>query len=253
MWRSSSNESTSGRSHQSCVRWPKTTPIRRASSIRCREGSSPATRIRARARHEDPGQHLDRRRLARAVRAEVADDRPALDRERDAVDGLDDRGARGGARPACAHDEALLDAVDLDQAQPRAPVVADGDPPDRRRRRARRARATSGEANWKRARQPERILLVEHVQRREVGDERDRDEEHDEAAQPARVDLDRVLRQEVAAVRERVRELARVDDPEGDRRDATQMAPKISAPATTASGSPATRPTSSRCRATTSA
>ena len=40
----------SGRSHQSCERWPNTTPMRRASSIRCREGSRPATRIRPRAR-----------------------------------------------------------------------------------------------------------------------------------------------------------------------------------------------------------
>ena len=33
----------SGRSHQSWMRWPNTTPMRRASSMRCRDGSSPAT------------------------------------------------------------------------------------------------------------------------------------------------------------------------------------------------------------------
>ena len=46
MWRSSSNESASGRSHQSCMRCPNITPMRRASWMRCREGSRPATEIR---------------------------------------------------------------------------------------------------------------------------------------------------------------------------------------------------------------
>jgi hypothetical protein len=40
------SESASGRSHHSCDRWPKTTPIRRASSRRCLTGSSPQVRTR---------------------------------------------------------------------------------------------------------------------------------------------------------------------------------------------------------------
>ena len=43
---SSRNDSASGRSHHSWLRWPNTTPIRRASSRRCRTGSSPQTRTR---------------------------------------------------------------------------------------------------------------------------------------------------------------------------------------------------------------
>ena len=46
MWRSSSNDSISGRSHHSCTRWPNIAPIRRASWMRWRDGSSPPTEIR---------------------------------------------------------------------------------------------------------------------------------------------------------------------------------------------------------------
>ncbi len=38
------NESRSGRSHQSWLRWPNTTPISRASTRRCGTGSSPQVR-----------------------------------------------------------------------------------------------------------------------------------------------------------------------------------------------------------------
>jgi hypothetical protein len=43
MWRSRLNDSRSGRSHQSCERWPKTTPMRSASRVRCGTGVSPHT------------------------------------------------------------------------------------------------------------------------------------------------------------------------------------------------------------------
>src|SRR5947209_15713061 len=41
--RSSRSESMRGKSHHSCERWPKTTPMRLASSLRWRRGLSPAT------------------------------------------------------------------------------------------------------------------------------------------------------------------------------------------------------------------
>ena len=85
-WRSSSNESDSGRSHHSWVRWPNTTPMRRATAMRSRLGSMPSTRTGAPARHEDADQHLDGRRLPGAVRADVADHRAGVDGEVDAVD-----------------------------------------------------------------------------------------------------------------------------------------------------------------------
>ena len=46
MCRSSVYDSITGRSHQSCVRWPKTTPSRAVCAIRSRRGSSPPTRAR---------------------------------------------------------------------------------------------------------------------------------------------------------------------------------------------------------------
>ena len=39
-------DSRSGRSHQSCERWPKTTPTRRATPMRSRIGSIPQVRTR---------------------------------------------------------------------------------------------------------------------------------------------------------------------------------------------------------------
>ena len=116
MWRSSSNESCSGRSHQSCTRWPKTTPIRRASWMRCRDGSRPATAIRPALGTRMPGQHLHGRRLAGAVRADVADELAGLDPEADPVDRA--HLAPLAADPAAldAEREGLLDAVELDHA-----------------------------------------------------------------------------------------------------------------------------------------
>jgi hypothetical protein len=63
-------------------------------------------------RHEDPRQHLDRRRLAGAVRAEVPEQLAALDAERDVVDRVDDD-ALAAETPA-ADDEALREPLDLD-------------------------------------------------------------------------------------------------------------------------------------------
>ena len=63
-------------------------------------------------RDEDARQHLDRRRLAGAVRAEVAEQLAALDAERDLVHRLDD--APLAAEPAVADDEPLRQALDLD-------------------------------------------------------------------------------------------------------------------------------------------
>jgi len=67
---------------------------------------------------EQAGEHLQRRRLARAVRAEEADDLARLDLERDAVDGADiappppDETAQRRAQSSLA----LGDAEDLRQA-----------------------------------------------------------------------------------------------------------------------------------------
>src|SRR5438034_1997267 len=65
-------------------------------------------------------------------------------------------------------------------------------------------------------RKPERIGLVEDVERREVRDERDRHDVSEEPAQPAVVEVDRELREERSAVGERVRGVAAVDRPEDD-------------------------------------
>ena len=46
MWRSSSSESISGRSHQNWVRWPNTTPMRCATCLRSRYGTRPSTSTR---------------------------------------------------------------------------------------------------------------------------------------------------------------------------------------------------------------
>ena len=62
--------------------------------------------------HEDAGQHLDRGRLAGAIRAEVAEQLAALDAERDVLDRIDDN-ALAAEAPA-AHDELLREVLDLD-------------------------------------------------------------------------------------------------------------------------------------------
>ena len=93
-------------------------------------------------------------------------------------------------------------------------------------------------------RQPERVGLVEDVQRREVADERERDDVGEEPAQPAREDVDRVLREEVAAVGEGVRELAAVGRPEREAEPIVQTEPKITIAAGTITTSIAIRPAS---------
>ena len=188
------------------------TPIRRASSMRCRDGSSPATRTRPADGTRMPGQHLDRRRLAGAVRAEVAEQLAALDAEGDAVDRVDDtplapEAGRAGARRTCF--------ARCSTSIIRRRSGSGGRRTARRaRRRAQRRAATTGDEECERTRQAERVGLVEDVERREVADEAERDEVREEPAEPAREDVDRVLRQEVAAVGERVRELAAVGRPE---------------------------------------
>ena len=159
-------------------------------------GSRPATRSRPALGHEDAGQHLDRRRLAGAVRADVADDRAALDRERDPVDGAARRAARGAAGPPspARRSASRPSSSSMTGSATGAPVVPHGIPPDARRRRATASTATSGDRYCKPSGSPSVVVLVEDVERGEVGDEGDRDEEDDEAAQPAREDPDRVLR-----------------------------------------------------------
>ncbi len=61
---------------------------------------------------EDAGQHLDRRRLAGAVRPEVAEQLAALDLEGDLVHRLDDGPL--AAEPPAPNDEALAELLDLD-------------------------------------------------------------------------------------------------------------------------------------------
>ncbi len=87
MCRASSNESRSGRSHHSCERCPNTTPIRAARRLPLRHRHQPADPHLAAAGHEHAGEHLQRGRLAGAVRAEVAEHLAALDPQVDAVDG----------------------------------------------------------------------------------------------------------------------------------------------------------------------
>jgi hypothetical protein len=71
----------------------------------------------ARARYEDPGEHLHRRRLAGAVRADVPEHRPRLDREADVVDRADDATLAAEATALDAHAERLLDVLEGDDAQ----------------------------------------------------------------------------------------------------------------------------------------
>ena len=157
MWRRSSNESRSGRSHQSCTRWPNIAPIRRASSMRCARRVEPGDAHVPADRDEDAGQHLDRRRLAGAVRPEVAEQLAALDAERDVVHRLDHAPlapeAAARARRSC------LREARRPRSSACAPVVADGEPPDEpgdARREPRRRRRREVEE----PRQPERVVLV---------------------------------------------------------------------------------------------
>ena len=65
--------------------------------------------------HEDPGEHLDRGRLAGAVRAEVAEELALLHGERDPVDRVDDPALAAHAALLRTHDERLADVLELDR------------------------------------------------------------------------------------------------------------------------------------------
>ena len=224
-------------------RWPNIAPIRRASSMRCRDGSSPATRDVPGRRDQDPGQHLDRRRLAGAVRPEVADQLAALDAERD-VRSPPRRRARSRRKRPRADDE-LLRELARPRSSAGAPVVAHGEPPDEpgdargdeRRRAARRTRASAAG----RAGRACRGCRAPGSSRRTRAARGRRG-----SAAASAVDVDRVLRQEVAAVGERVRELAAVGRPEARHAPTTQTDAKMTiALGSDRRASIATRPASS--------
>ena len=79
------------RRHRSC----------RASSIRSRCGLQPGDPEVARGRHQDAGEHLDRRRLPGAVRPDVADHLAGLDRERQVLDRAHDGPSCAAAGRSC--------------------------------------------------------------------------------------------------------------------------------------------------------
>lgn len=85
MSRSRSNDSMTGRSHQSCVRCPKTTPMSRTCEMRSFQGTRPAISQRPEIGNEDAGEDLDSGGFARAIGADVTDEFSRLDAERDAV------------------------------------------------------------------------------------------------------------------------------------------------------------------------
>ena len=186
------NESRSGRSHHSCVRWPKTTPIRRASSTPLAQRVEPARAHRARGRHQDAGEHLDRGRLPGAVGADVADRLARAATEKVIrVDGGDRRRVR--RRPALAAHEELAGQVLHVDDRPRAGMLirrllGSAGCPQRHSSSAaspQPAAAASGVHQASHVRQPRRPGQVEDRQRRQVGDEGGR---HDEAEeQPQRV------------------------------------------------------------------
>jgi hypothetical protein len=70
----------------------------------------------ARGRHEDPDQHLHRRRLAGAVRPQVAEQLALLDAKGDVTHGLD--GAPAAPEAAVAQDELFAKPLDLDHPPP---------------------------------------------------------------------------------------------------------------------------------------
>ena len=156
----------------------------------CATGSRPGDPEPARRRHEDAGEHLDRRRLAGAVRADVADHLAALDLEAIPSTASTTRRSRR-RRPRFAR----TDEASSRRRRPRstgsatgAPVVAHGVAPDAPRPRGRRARRRAARRTASASGRPSASVLVEEVERREVGDERERDDEDDEAPQPARED-----------------------------------------------------------------
>ena len=87
MSRARLNDSMTGMSHHSWVRWPKTTPMLRAFCWRLLVRHEAVHDEAAGGGDEDAGQHLDRGRLAGAVGPEVRDRLAGLDAEVDVVDG----------------------------------------------------------------------------------------------------------------------------------------------------------------------
>ena len=114
MWRSRSSDSITGRSHQRLVRWPNTTPMCRdvLRALRARARGRPRA-PRRRRRHQDAGQHLERGRLAGAVRPQVADQLARRDVEADAVHR--------------AHDVMLARDQVAQRAQPAAVMAVDAE------------------------------------------------------------------------------------------------------------------------------
>src|SRR5262245_42212439 len=94
-------------------------------------------------------------------------------------------------------------AVVADAGAPGGAGDEDGEDGDERRREGQPRRRVR------------RQRLIDDVGGREVADERQRDDEREEATEPRAEDVERVLRQEVAAVGEGVGELLGVDEVEG--------------------------------------
>ena len=226
------------------VRWPKTTPIRRASSVRCRLGSRPATLSVPAGRHQDAGEHLDRGRLPGAVGADVADHLAGLDGERQVVHG-DDLVARAHepARLAADH-ERPAQVADLDRvASVSSPSTCSGGRRCARpARRPRPARAPpSGEANRSHSGKPNgsgwsRTYRAGYQFTNASGTRNVSAFDH----LPGE-DGQRVLRHRVAAVGEGVGDLAGVDRPELDAGEADEDREedhRARRPASTASPAP---------------
>ena len=201
-----------------------------------RAGLEPGDRDAPAGRHEDAGQHLDRRRLAGPVRADVADHlararRETRRRRRRATSTALPPEPRPrlapDARTSCRRRSSSIDRASL---SPRCSGSG-------ARRRATPARATSAERPRPAARrtashggQPERIVPVEHVERREVATKASGTTKMKRRRSQRAVDVERVLREEAAAVGEDVRHLAAVDVQNATPRRVTQSAAKITAP-----------------------
>ena len=114
--------STGGRSQRSCCFCPITSVMRSRKSSSRRRGSKPSTRTVPARRVEQAREHLQRRGLAGAVRAEEADALAGVDGERQLVDGahgrvlaMEERAHRGPGAGGALVDAVLLDQlVDLD-------------------------------------------------------------------------------------------------------------------------------------------
>ncbi len=82
-----------------------------------------AHRHAAGRRHEDPRQHLDGGRLAGAVRPDVAEDRPALDREGQILDGVDGDALATEPSTRTVDDEVLGHTLELDERHRYPPAL----------------------------------------------------------------------------------------------------------------------------------